>query len=60
MNPGFIILLVLILLILFLGLVTVGQGTVAVVTMFGKYRRVLHAGLNFKLFQKGSLHKIDQ
>ena len=49
MNPGFIILLVLILLILFLGLVTVGQGTVAVVTMFGKYRRVLHAGLNFKI-----------
>lgn len=49
MNPGFIILLVLILLILFLGLVTVGQGTVAVVTMFGKYHRVLHAGLNFKI-----------
>ncbi|MSP91593.1 MAG: SPFH domain-containing protein [Myxococcales bacterium] len=29
--------------------VTVRQGTVGVVTMFGKYRRVLHAGLNFKL-----------
>jgi regulator of protease activity HflC (stomatin/prohibitin superfamily) len=49
MNPGFIIILALVLLILFLGLVTVGQGTVAVVTMFGKYRRVLHAGLNFKI-----------
>lgn len=31
------------------GLVTVQQGTVAVVTMFGKYRRVLYAGLNFKI-----------
>jgi len=28
---------------------TVGQGTVAVVTMFGKYRRVLYPGLNFKI-----------
>lgn len=31
------------------GLVTVQQGTVAVVTMFGKYRRILQAGLNFKI-----------
>jgi regulator of protease activity HflC (stomatin/prohibitin superfamily) len=31
------------------GLVTVQQGTVSIVTMFGKYRRVLHAGLNFKI-----------
>lgn len=29
--------------------VTVQQGTVAVVTMFGKYRRVLYPGLNFKI-----------
>ena len=31
------------------GLVTVQQGTVAVVTMFGKYRRMLQPGLNFKI-----------
>ena len=28
---------------------TVQQGTVSVVTMFGKYRRVMYPGLNFKL-----------
>lgn len=37
------------LIILFSGLVTVQQGTVAVITMFGKYRRVLQPGLNFKI-----------
>lgn len=30
-------------------LVTVNQGTVAVVTMFGKYRRIMYPGLNFKI-----------
>lgn len=29
--------------------VTVNQGTVSVVTMFGKYRRVMYPGLNFKI-----------
>lgn len=29
--------------------VTVNQGTVAVVTMFGKYRRIMYPGLNFKI-----------
>jgi regulator of protease activity HflC (stomatin/prohibitin superfamily) len=38
-----------VLFIFFSTLVTVNQGTVAVVTMFGKYRRVLRPGLNFKL-----------
>jgi regulator of protease activity HflC (stomatin/prohibitin superfamily) len=33
--------------VLFLGLKTVQQGNVAVVTIFGKYRRVLRPGLNF-------------
>jgi len=33
--------------VLFLGLKTVQQGNVAVVTVFGKYRRVLRPGLNF-------------
>lgn len=34
---------------LFLCFVTVQQGTVAVITVFGKYRRVMHPGLNFKI-----------
>jgi regulator of protease activity HflC (stomatin/prohibitin superfamily) len=33
----------------FSGLVTVNQGSIAVITLFGKYRRVLRPGLNFKL-----------
>lgn len=36
-------------LILFTGLLTVNQGSVAIITMFGKYRRVLHPGLRFKI-----------
>lgn len=39
--------LILLILTAFAGLKTVNQGTVGVVTMFGKYRRVLHPGLNF-------------
>ena len=35
--------------IIFSGLVTVNQGTIAVITMFGKYQRILHPGLNFKI-----------
>jgi regulator of protease activity HflC (stomatin/prohibitin superfamily) len=41
--------LILLLLILFLGLVTVNQGTIAVITMFGKFRRILRPGLGFKI-----------
>jgi prepilin-type processing-associated H-X9-DG protein len=36
-------------LIVFTGLVTVNQGTIAVITLFGKYRRILRPGLNFKV-----------
>ena len=38
-----------ILLFIFSGLVTVNQGYINVITMFGKYRRVLRPGLNFKI-----------
>lgn len=38
-----------ILVFIFSGLVTVNQGYIDVVTMFGKYRRILHPGLNFKI-----------
>ncbi len=40
---------ILIIFIIFSGLVTVNQGTIAVVTMFGKYQRILRPGLNFKI-----------
>src|ERR1035437_7900128 len=38
-----------VLFIIFSGLVTVNQGTIAVVTLFGKYQRILRPGLNFKI-----------
>lgn len=41
--------LIIVIIILFTGLVTVNQGTIAVITMFGKYRRILMPGLNFKI-----------
>lgn len=37
------------LIILFSSFVTVKQGTIAVITVFGKYRRILTPGLNFKI-----------
>jgi regulator of protease activity HflC (stomatin/prohibitin superfamily) len=40
---------IILLIIVFGGLVTVNQGTIAVVTMFGKYQRILRPGLNFKI-----------
>ena len=44
-----IILIVLAILIVFTSFVSIQQGTVAVTTVFGKFRRVLHPGLNFKI-----------
>jgi regulator of protease activity HflC (stomatin/prohibitin superfamily) len=41
--------IVLITLLIFSSLVTVKQGYIDVITMFGKYRRVLRPGLNFKI-----------
>jgi prepilin-type processing-associated H-X9-DG protein len=41
--------LILALFIVFSGLVTVNQATIAVVTMFGKYQRILRPGLSFKI-----------
>ena len=38
-----------IVLFVFSGLVTVNQGYISVITMFGKYRRILRPGLNFKI-----------
>lgn len=50
MTPALpIILVVFFLLLLFLSFVTVQQGYVAVITIFGKYRRVIGPGLNMKI-----------
>jgi regulator of protease activity HflC (stomatin/prohibitin superfamily) len=43
-----IIIGVLALIIFFFGVVTVQQGNIAVISMFGKYSRILYPGLNFK------------
>jgi len=41
--------LILLIFIIFSCLVTVNQATIVVITMFGKYRRILRPGLNFKI-----------
>jgi len=41
--------LILILLILFSGMITVNQGYIYIITMFGKYRRIARPGLNFRI-----------
>ncbi len=48
MIPGLII-FVAVLIFLLMSFVTVQQGTVAVITVFGKYRRILRPGLNFRI-----------
>lgn len=40
---------IIVVLFIFSGLVTVNQGFINVITMFGKYRRVMLPGLNFKI-----------
>lgn len=49
MSPFAIIIIVLIVLFLISSFVTVQQGNIVVVTVFGKYRRILYPGLNFKI-----------
>ncbi len=49
MNPASLIFLLLVVLIVATSVVTVRQGTVAVTTIFGKFRRILRPGLNFKI-----------
>ena len=47
--PGAVIFLILIVIVLFTSFATVQQGTIAVITVFGKFRRILPPGLNFKI-----------
>ena len=49
MGTTTIILIVLAIAFVVSGLVSVRQGTVAVITLFGKYQRILFPGLNFKI-----------
>jgi regulator of protease activity HflC (stomatin/prohibitin superfamily) len=42
---------------IFSGLVTVNQGFIAVITMFGKYRRILRPGLSFKIPFLETIHQ---
>ncbi len=46
---GTIIFLTILVVLVFISLITVNQGTVAIITMFGKYRRILLPGLRIKL-----------
>src|ERR1700743_2331446 len=51
MTPeiGSLIFVFLVLVVIFSSFVTVKQGTIVVITVFGKYRRILAPGLNFKM-----------
>jgi len=50
MPPIFtIVLIIFCVLFVLLSVVTVQQGTIAVITVFGKYRRIMEPGLNFKI-----------
>ncbi|HZY39504.1 MAG TPA: SPFH domain-containing protein [Mucilaginibacter sp.] len=44
-----LIIIFVLLVVLFSSFVTVKQGTIVVITVFGKYRRILAPGLNFKI-----------
>lgn len=52
-----VIIIILIVAFIAASLVTVTQGTIAVVTMFGKYRRILPPGLNLKIPVLENVHK---
>ena len=47
--PFIITISVITLLLILLSFVTVQQGTVAVITVFGKYKRILTPGLSMKI-----------
>src|SRR6195952_5775490 len=55
--PFLLVLLFLGVIILLMSFVTVKQGTIAVVTVFGKYNKIMKPGLNFKLPFIQSIYK---
>jgi regulator of protease activity HflC (stomatin/prohibitin superfamily) len=48
-SIAFLVIAFILVVVLFSSFVTVKQGTIAVITVFGKYRRILTPGLNFKI-----------
>jgi regulator of protease activity HflC (stomatin/prohibitin superfamily) len=46
---GFLVISITVLLVLFFSFVVVNQGTIAIITMFGKYQRIMLPGLRFKI-----------
>ena len=48
MSP-FLIVILFVVVIAVSSFVIVQQGTISVITMFGKYRRILSPGLNFRI-----------
>ncbi|WP_435354997.1 SPFH domain-containing protein [Emticicia sp. SJ17W-69] len=46
---GFLFIIIPVIIILYLSIVIVQQGNVAVITVFGKYSRIMTPGLNFKI-----------
>jgi regulator of protease activity HflC (stomatin/prohibitin superfamily) len=44
-----LILIIIVVIILFMSFVTITQGSIGVITVFGKYRRIMGPGLNFKI-----------
>jgi regulator of protease activity HflC (stomatin/prohibitin superfamily) len=57
MTPVYIIIGVVVFILILTGFVTVNQGNVAVITVFGKYRRIMAPGLNFKIPLIEMVHK---
>lgn len=49
MEIAFAVVGALVVLIILSGFVTVAQGTIAVITIFGKYQRIMGPGLNFRI-----------
>lgn len=59
-NVAAIVLVLFILAIIFTGFVSVQQGYMVVITMFGKYKRMMGPGLNFKIpFIEGIYRRIS-
>lgn len=49
MPPVSLIIIFIVLILLFLSFVTITQGSIGVITVFGKYQRIIGPGLNFKI-----------
>jgi regulator of protease activity HflC (stomatin/prohibitin superfamily) len=57
MSPTSLILVIALFFLLILSFSTIQQGTIGVITVFGKYRRVIQPGLNFRIPFIEKIHK---